>query len=380
MQVCWVKNRGKDFINISCTNTLRRKNYDQMNKLKEAKCVVWDLDNTIWDGILTESNAVKLKPGIEKIIRCLDDRGIIQSIASKNNFQDAWDKLKAFSIDHFFLFPQISWNAKSYGIQRIQKDLNIGLDTFVFIDDQEFERNEVASELPEVECLDAVEYADILKLPRLNPRFITNDSRRRRLMYLENIERNQEESAYQGPQEAFLASLNMKVIISEAVEEDLKRAEELTIRTNQLNATGLTYDFDELNAFCQSDHHSLLMCELTDRFGSYGKIGLALIENYDNYAHLRIMLMSCRVISRGVGTIFMNYIMQKCAKQGRILRADFKQTSRNKMMYITYKFANFHEIQNNEGNIIFENNLSKIQEIPPYVSLEIIENVKEIVN
>ena len=83
---------------------------------KEVKCIVWDLDNTIWDGILLESGDVKLKPGIENIIKEFDSRGILHSIASKNNYDDAMEKLKQFNLDKYFLYSQINWNAKSSSI------------------------------------------------------------------------------------------------------------------------------------------------------------------------------------------------------------------------------------------------------------------------
>jgi len=208
------------------------------SKDKEIKCVIWDLDHTIWDGVLLESESVSLKEGIIEILELLDSRGILHSIASKNNYEDAMSKLREFGIDHYFLYPQIHWNAKSQSIATIRKKLNIGIDSLIFVDDQSFERDEVSSVHSEVFCVDALEYLELPAHPRLNPNFITEDSKRRRHMYLEDMQRNQEEEDYQGPKESFLASLNMSFIISGCEEEDLKRAEELTQRTNQLNSTG----------------------------------------------------------------------------------------------------------------------------------------------
>ena len=338
---------------------------------KEVKCVVWDLDNTIWDGTLLESDIVTLKPKIKDVIIELDSRGILNSIASKNNFEDAFEKLKEFDLDQYFLFPEINWSAKSESIKNIQKNLNIGIDTILFIDDQPFERDEVSSINPEVETIDASSYLEIVNYKRLTPKFITKDSKRRRLMYLEDLQRNKEEGDFKGPKEIFLVSLNMKFIISEAKEKDLERAEELTVRTNQLNATGRTYSYDELRAFMQSDKHKLYVCELIDKYGSYGKIGLALVELNDTHWYLNMLLMSCRVLSRSVGSILLSYIMQETKKAGKNLLADFKQTDRNKMMYVTYRFANFKEISNDGlGNIIFENDLTQIQKFPSYVDIK----------
>lgn len=339
---------------------------------KEWKCVVWDLDHTLWDGILLESDEVVLKSGIVEIVKELDGRGILHSIASKNNREDAMRKLEQLGIAEYFLYPEIGWQAKSISIGNIQKNLNIGMDTIVFIDDQPFELDEVRSVHEQVATIEAHEYSSLLAHPRLNPRFITEDSRRRRQMYLEDSRRKQIEETYEGPKESFLADLNMTFVISEAAEEDLRRAEELTVRTNQLNATGKTYDYEELRHFAASSEHKLFVCELTDKYGSYGKIGLALIEIKEKAWHLKLLLMSCRVISRGVGSVLLTYLMQQAKEQGKTLLADFKVTSRNRQMYVTYRFSNFKEVFNDgEGNIVLENDLSAIQPFPPYIKVEI---------
>ncbi|MBL3658732.1 HAD-IIIC family phosphatase [Fulvivirga sediminis] len=344
--------------------------------MKEVKCIVWDLDNTIWEGVLTEPGEVKLRSGMAEAIKELDRRGILHSIASKNNLDDAMAQLKAFGISEYFLFPEVHWDVKSGSVSRIKENLNIGMDTIVFVDDQAFERDEVSSVNAEVETFDALDFHALLDNPRLMPRFITEDSGRRRLMYQEEIVRKKEEEVYKGPQEGFLASLNMEFSISEAKEEDLQRAVELTERTNQLNATGRTYSYEELQSFMTSEDHRLYICELTDKYGSYGKIGLALIEIADSYWHLKMMLMSCRVLSRSVGTVLMTYIMNQAKADDKKLRADFKQTDRNKMMYVTYRFSNFSEYENDgQGNIVFENDLTQIQPFPHYIKVNLPEDV-----
>ena len=344
-----------------------------MNNLKELKCIVWDLDNTIWDGTLLESAQVTLKPGIRELLTELDERGVLHSIASKNNHADAMQKLKEFDLDHFFLYPQINWSAKSESIATIREKLNFGIDTFAFVDDQEFERDEVGSVHPEVELIDALDYLKVREMPRANPRFITSDSALRRSMYQNDIVRNELEADYVGPAEEFMASLEMEFVISEAKEEDLKRAEELTVRTNQLNATGRTYDYEDLVGFLNSDSHLLLICELKDKYGSYGKIGLALVEIQDEAWHLKLLLMSCRVISRGVGTVLLSYIMNSAKEAGKRLLSDFKVTDRNRMMYITYKFAGFEEIAKEEGYVVMENKLSDVQKYPEYMEITLPE-------
>jgi FkbH-like protein len=349
-----------------------RRGEKKMNKTKEIKCVIWDLDNTIWDGTLLESDDVRIKDGIIDFIIELDSRGILHSIASKNNYDEAMAKLREFGIDEYFLYPEIHFNAKSTSVANIQKNLNIGFDTFIFIDDQIFERDEVNFAHPAVECVEALEYKKLFLYHRLQPRFITEDSKRRRLMYLEDQKRNENEKSYQGPSEQFLAELKMKFTIAKAQETDLKRAEELTIRTHQLNATGVTYDYEQLKKLMVSDRHKLYICELTDKYGSYGKIGLALLEINEQHWHLKLLLMSCRVMTRGVGTVLLSYIMNEAKKAGKKLLADFKKTDRNRHMYVTYKFSNFKEVgAEDNGLILLENDLSSIQPYPPYLTLEL---------
>jgi len=336
---------------------------------KEIKCVVWDLDNTVWDGILSENDELKLKPEIKDIIQTLDSRGILNSIASKNNFDDAINKLKDFGLYDYFLYPEVNWNSKSSSIKKISENINIGLDTFLFLDDQPYELDEVKSELDGVTCLNALEYKSILDDPRLNPKFITEDSKRRRLLYFENMERERDEEAFEGPPEKFLKSLDMTLYISEAEEKDLKRAEELTVRSNQLNATGITYSYEELNEYRKSSTHKLYICELVDKYGSYGKIGLALVDVKEKW-HLKLLLMSCRVMARGLGTVLLSFIMNKAKEHDDRLYADFRTTSRNKQMYIAYKFANFKEVESNDqGKILLENNLERIQDYPSFVEI-----------
>lgn len=339
----------------------------------EVKCVVWDLDDTLWEGTLLEDDSVVLKDGILEIIKTLDERGILMSIASKNNFEHAMGILKQMDIEEYFLYPQINWNSKSIAIDEIQNKLNIAKNAIVFIDDSEFEREEVSFVHPEVEVVDAKKYKELLSMERLNPKIVTRDSKRRRLMYLEDKNRSESESMFIGPKSEFLKSLNMNFKISLAVEEDLLRLEELTRRTNQLNSTGVQYSYQELETFMTLPEYDLWVCELEDKYGPYGKIGLALVHKYEEKWTIKLLLMSCRTVSKGVGTVLMSFLMKRALSQGKRLLADFKKTDRNKQMYITYKMANFIEVDNSEGITVLENKLEYIQEFPEHIKVEIIE-------
>lgn len=341
-------------------------------KPKAVKCVVWDLDHTVWDGILLEDGDVPLRPGVLHAIRTLDERGILQSIASRNDAAAALARLRALGIEEYFLYPQINWNAKGQNVQQIATSLNINLDTFLFVDDQPFEREEVQHACPAVRVLDAAELEGLLERPELIPEFDTDDSRNRRRLYMADIQRNQAEAEYAGPSEDFLRDLRMRFTLGPCDEADLQRAEELTQRTNQLNTTGYTYDYDELNAFRTSPDHVLMVAGLEDRFGTYGKIGLALVEKTSPEAWtLKLLLMSCRVMSRGVGTIMMSHVMQLAKEAGAILRAEFKPNGRNRMMEVTYRFGGFREASRDGDLITYEHGLETIQPFPDYVQVDV---------
>ncbi len=357
------------------TTTRASKKHDKKGSIK---CVVWDLDNTLWGGVLLEDEYVSLRDNVVAIIKTLDNRGILQSIASKNDYDSAMQKLQKFGLHEYFLYPQIGWGSKVPFIKNIARSINIGLDTIAFIDDQPFEREEVSFSLPEVRCLDAAVLDQLLDMPEMNPRFITEDSKMRRLMYISDMARNKVEEAFTGPKEAFLASLNMVLAIFPAKEEDLKRAEELTVRTNQLNTTGYTYSYDELNHFRQSEQYKLLMAKLEDKYGSYGNIGLALVECKEEVWTIKLLLMSCRVMSRGVGSILLSHIMKLAQNKNISLRAEFVPNGRNRMMDITYRFAGFYEIEKFGDLIIFESDLTNIQSFPDYVRVQIVDGDQQL--
>jgi FkbH-like protein len=337
---------------------------------KKIKCVVWDLDHTVWNGVLLEGDTLHLRPGVRETIEALDQRGILQSIASRNESGPAREQLKHFGLDHYFLHPQIHWDAKSTSMQRIAEGLNIGLDTFAFIDDQVFERDEVRFTLPVVRVYAATEIPALLLDADFVPSVITEDSRRRREMYVADLVRQEEESSFKGPGDAFLATLEMKFSVDPAQVEDLARVEELVARTNQLNTTGRIYTHEELAELRVSPEHSLLVAELTDKHGPYGKIGVVLLHCTPHTWTIKLLLMSCRVMSRGVGGALITLLRRKAAAAGVRLLADFRATDRNRMMYITYKFAGFSEVSELEGCALLEADLSAIPDLPAYLLLQ----------
>lgn len=338
--------------------------------MKRIKCVVWDLDNTLWEGVLSEGGGHALRPGIRAVIEGLDGRGIIQSIASKNDPAPALRRLEELGLADYFLCPQISWGAKSDAVKAIARTLNLKFEAMAFVDDNPFERDEVSFALPLVSVYDAADSDALLSLPEFQVRFVTEDAKNRRKMYQADLRRSQAEEAFSGGGDAFLSTLHMKLTLSPVTEQDLQRVEELTIRTHQLNSTGYTYSYEELLALSRSDDHIFLIAGLTDDYGDSGKVGLLLLEKGDALT-IKLLIVSCRVMSRGIGSALLSAATQIAHELGLPLRADFLETEHNRIMYITYKLAGFEELDGEGGQeaMTLEYQEAEPRPFPPYLTV-----------
>ncbi len=296
----------------------------------KLKCVVWDLDNTLWSGVLLEQgmDGLRLNDEAAEAVRTLDSRGILQSIASKNNAEDAICVLKKFGLEHFFIAPQISWSPKSEALGRLQKRLNIGLDTFALIDDQAFERAEVSSTLPEVAVFDPGQLKELLADSRLDVP-VTEESAGRRLLYKSQDDRLEAQSEFSGTYQEFIKSCSMSARIAKLALEHVDRVYELAQRTNQLNISGYRYSREEIrNLVGASGKASAFVVSAQDKFGTYGLIGFVV---YDRDACLITDLMfSCRVQGKMVDDAFVAWLYETTVKiNGGVLYARFKQTKKN---------------------------------------------------
>jgi methoxymalonate biosynthesis protein len=308
-----------------------------------VKCLVWDLDNTLWQGTLLEDAEVAVPPAVRDVVLALDARGILQSVASKNDHDVAWRRLTELGLAEYFVLPQIGWGRKSDAVRLVADQLNFRHNLIAFVDDEPAERAEVAFHLPEVRCFGPDRIAALPGLPEFTPAKVTVDSRRRRQMYQAGFRREAARAASTAPDEQFLRSLEMELRLAAADDEQIARVEELTLRTSQMNATGVHYPEAELRRLRLDPGHLVLVASLTDRFGPYGAVGVLLLERHPGCWHLRLLATSCRVVSFGIGAILLSWLADQAARSGVHLVADFRPTGRNRMMEIAYRFAGFAE-------------------------------------
>lgn len=306
-----------------------------------VKCLVWDLDDTIWDGVALEHDAGAPKPDVFRALDALDQRGILHAVASRGEHEVAAAHLKLHGIDDMFSAVCVGWGAKSESVRRIAETLNIGLDTVAFVDNDAVERAEVAAALPEVRCYPAERVGELPRLPEFTPEVVTPEARQRRGLYRAERIRQRSEQEFTGTSAEFLASLRLVMTVRGATEGDLARAHELTVRTHQLNTTGQTFDEAELRRLGASDRHEVLVAQLRDRFGDYGTIGLAVTETRGTDSVLRLLLTSCRVQSRGAGAALIRHVVDRARSRALRPVAEFVPTEVNRVMLVTLRFGGF---------------------------------------
>ncbi|MGW4128461.1 HAD-IIIC family phosphatase [Amycolatopsis japonica] len=310
----------------------------------DVKCLVWDLDDTLWQGTLSEGDHVTLPDQVRATVVELDARGILQSVASKNDHDRAWERLMELDIAGYFVLPEIGWGAKSGALRRIADRLGFAHHTIAFIDDQPAERAEVAFHLPDIRCYPADQATALVRLPEFSPSVITIDSKRRRLLYQAGFQREAERADFPGPDADFLKSLSLVMRIGPATEEDLSRVSELTARTSQMNATGVVYSQRTLRELLAAPDHDVLVVTMSDRFGPHGAIGIVLLHRHPRIWHLKLLATSCRVVSFGAGSALLSWLAGRAAAADVHLVADFRRTGRNRMMEIAYRFAGFDDL------------------------------------
>lgn len=279
----------------------------------KVKCVVWDLDNTLWDGTLVETedpSVLKLKPGILDVIQELDNRGIIQSVASKNDHAAAMAVLERLGVAEYFLYPQIHWNPKSGSVEQIAKSLNIGIDALALIDDTAFERSQVTSVRPQVRTYDVTEIAGLLARPEFDVP-VTAESRSRREMYRAEEKRNTLMQAEQTDIADFIRKCNLRMhLFDPNTGEEKLRCYELIVRTNQLNMSGKKYTPEEFQEILARPNHKNFAFSCADDFGEYGIVGFGQYRVEGSTLVFTEFAMSCRVAGKFVESALFSHLLQ----------------------------------------------------------------------
>jgi FkbH-like protein len=297
---------------------------------KAAKLVVWDLDETLWRGVLVEDGVegVQLRPEAVRALKALDERGVLHSIASKNDVDLVNQALKHFGLDEYFLYPQVGWGPKSVSVRNIAERLSLGIDSFVFVDDQPFERAEVAKTHPNMRILT---HEDVSNLPDFEffPKSVTSESRNRRSMYRADEARAVAMSSESHDYDDFLRYSNMTLTINLLDEGDIARVHELSMRTNQLNYTGRRYALDELKALKDDVRRTCVTLTCGDNFGAYGLIGFVVIDKSQGL--MEQFFMSCRAQKKRVENAFFDWARLRLLALGHERMAvAYQETAKNK--------------------------------------------------
>jgi FkbH-like protein len=315
------------------------------------KVLVLDLDNTLWGGIVGEVGAMGIALGgtpegeaylaFQRHLRALAGRGVLLAVCSKNNPADAREPFSvnpdvALALDDFAAF-EANWAPKVESLRKIAATLNIGLDAFVFFDDNPAEREHVCQALPEVLVVDVPEDpSDYVRALEATLVFeavsLTEEDRRRRELY--SVERlRREEATEAGSVGDYLRSLEMRASLRPIDEADLPRVVQLLGKTNQFNLTTRRHGASEVRAILARPGAIGFTLRLRDRFGDHGLVAVVLaapVETEHGVLRVDTMLMSCRVIGRTAEQLLVRHLIGDAKRVGYVaIRADFVPTAKN---------------------------------------------------
>lgn len=313
------------------------------------KCIILDLDNTLWGGIVGEEGISNIKLGPEKEgkpfydfqkkLLELSERGILLAVNSKNNYDDAMQVIRNHPYmllrEDKFVSIKINWDDKVKNIREIANDLNIGIDSLVFIDDDRTNREFVREILPEVLVVDMpsdpCDYSRTLEeLKIFNTFSITQEDLKKQEMYLFQRKRDELKSSV-ADLETFLKELKMEITITCVNDFNLPRASQLTQKTNQFNLTTKRYSEEDINRFIKEENYILRLIHVKDRFGDYGITGLAILKRIDPQTlEIDTFLLSCRILGKNIEFAFLQELVNE-AKKNNIQKviAKFIPTSKN---------------------------------------------------
>ena len=307
------------------------------------KAIAVDCDNTLWRGICGEEGAesVALDPprrALQEFLLRQRDAGMLLCLASKNNEGDVWETFAAHP--EFPLRPahfaawRLNWDSKATNLTAMAEELNIGVESFVFLDDNARETDEVAGALPGVLALTLPE--ELPTLPAwldhiwaFDRPVVTDEDRRRNASLEQTREFGRELHAATNLTE-FIAGLKLRVDVAPLAGERLSRAAQLTQRTNQFNCTTVRRTEAELQALLQDGRFEIHSAEVSDRFGEYGLTGLLIVERREDVYRVDTFLLSCRVLGRGVEHRLLAFLGEHAEENGvRRVAIPFLPTRKN---------------------------------------------------
>lgn len=313
------------------------------------KCLVLDLDNTLWGGVLGEEGPNGIKLGFDpegasfiafqQAVLDLHNRGIILAINSKNNYEDAMNVIRTHPNmvlkEHNFAAIRINWNDKVSNMREIAQELNIGLGSFVFLDDDPFNRSAMKACLPEVATpelpANPEKYASsLIELEDFQGGgTITDEDKMRGNLYVTERLRKAAEKNFLSTED-FLKSLEITVNFYQNDRGNTARLAQLTEKTNQFNMNKNPMSESEIVNHIDNHNKLVVYTSARDRFGDYGIIGFALVDKTPDIWLINSMLMSCRALGRGIEDAFLDGLAVKARESNaKKLRAEFAKTEKN---------------------------------------------------
>ena len=349
------------------------------------KCLVLDLDNTLWGNIIGEDGFEGIKMGpypegrsfveFQKVIKSLSENGIILAINSKNNQNETMKVINEHPHmilrEKDFSCIKINWNDKISNMKEIAKELNIGLDSIVFFDDDPINRELLRMSLPEVNTIELPKdpsiYAQILRdLNDFNTLKITNDDVQRKTMYKQEQNRQKLQSSTENLNE-YLKKLDIKIKIKLDDKLSVARISQLILKTNQFNLTTKRYQEEEIREFVKDETMIVGCSEVEDKFGENGITNVFIIKTKPNEWIIDTFLLSCRIMGRGIEEGIIGKILEIAKNKGiEKITATFIPTEKNKP---AENFLKNYGFEKEKENWIFL--LKNEFKIPDYLEVEL---------
>ena len=337
-----------------------------------CKCVIWDLDDTLWDGICLEGQ-VTPRPETVETIETLRDRGIIHAVASRGDETVATETLRRFGLDGLFITARINWLPKSTNIAGIARAVNLPLDALAFVDDDAFERAQVEFMLPDVRVYPADRASELPRESGFEAGATTAEGAARSRLYQEEQARSAAADAF-ATREDFLHDCRMRLSLRPAEARDIPRVAELMRRTHQMNSTGLLLTGDELDGIIRGtgEGRTLYVAELTDRFGWCGIISTTLLVARGAETEMQLFAMSCRVMGRGVERAILSFFADRADDaSGMTLCARYRPTERNRMMRTMFQMSGFRaRPADDDAELLFDLDPRQRPTCPSWVSYQ----------